>query len=66
MSWWDDGESKIKHATGVIPFVPDAFEFQFLNFDGTDWVPVDPGTVQFQNEWCTPLTEAQLDALGVD
>ena len=25
MSWWDDGESKVMHTTGVIPFVPDQF-----------------------------------------
>ncbi len=64
MSTWNAGESKVEHTTGVIPFVPDALEFQFLDYDGTSWSPVDPAEVAYQYEFCTPLTEDQLTALS--
>ena len=64
MSTWDDGEGKVAHTTGVVPFVPDDFVFQFVDYDGTNWSPVDPSDVQYQYEFCTPLTTDQLDALS--
>jgi hypothetical protein len=66
MTWWDEAEGKVKHTTGVIPFVPDRFRFQFVDLIDGAWHPVDPATVGFQYEFCTPLTADQLAALGVD
>jgi hypothetical protein len=64
MSWWDETEG-IQHATGVIPFVPDALKFQYLDWDGSNWSPVDPATTQIQYEFCTPLTPEQLEHIAV-
>ncbi len=54
---WDEGEGKVVHATGAIPFVPDMLEFQFLDFDGTTWSPTTTVLDQLQYEFCTPLTD---------
>jgi hypothetical protein len=66
MTWWDSDEGKVKHTTGVIPFVPDKFKFQFVNLVDGLWAPVDPSVIQMQHEFCTPLTEEQLKALGAE
>lgn len=63
MTIWNAGESKVEHTTGVIPFVPEALEFQFVDFDGSAWGPVDPAEVGRQYEYSMPLTEEQLAAL---
>ena len=66
VAWWDDEEGKLKHASGVIPFVPDKLKFQFVDLDPEgNWVPVEPDEFRLQYEFCTPLSEEQLSALGV-
>jgi hypothetical protein len=56
----------IVHAQGVIPFAPDNFEFQFVNYDKATgvWSPLKTVTDGSQWEYCTPLTDEQLEALG--
>ena len=66
MTWWDDVEGKVAHNTGVIPFVPDLFTWQFVDWDGAAWVPFSTELTQYQYEFCTPLTPDQLSALGVE
>ena len=66
MSWWDEEEGELAHTTGVIPFVPDRFEFQFLEYDagGDYWVPLSTKTNRTQYRYIEPLTDAQLRMLG--
>ena len=64
MTQWDDKERKVRHTKGVIPFVPDKFEFQFVTLDGDTWVPLTTETGRLQYKFCTPLTVKQLRALG--
>lgn len=73
MTSWDatvnpatDKPEGIVHATGVIPFAPDKYEFQFLNFDKAtgEWAPLKTQLDGSQYEFCTPLTDQQLEALG--
>ena len=64
MTWWDEDEGKVKHTEGVIPFVPDAMEFQFVTLEGGEWTPIDPSESAVQVEFCSPLTEAQLAVLA--
>ncbi len=64
MTWWDDAESKVKHTTGVIPFIPDRMDFQFLNLEGGTWAPITPTENGVQAEFCSPLTESQLVVLA--
>jgi hypothetical protein len=56
----------IEHTTGVIPFVPDKLEFQFVDYDkATDtWSPLKTTADGLQWEYCSPLTDEQLQALG--
>ena len=64
MTRWDADKDKVKHTTGVIPFVPDKFEFQFVTLDGEAWVPLTKVVGQMQYEFCTPLSIRQLKLLG--
>lgn len=73
MTSWDptndpqtDKPVGIVHTTGVIPFAPDKFEFQFVNFDKAtgEWSPLSTVTDGMQYEFCSPLTDEQLTALG--
>jgi hypothetical protein len=71
MTWWDAATSKVQHTTGVIPFVPDDMEFQFVTLNGADWVPLNPAgnaasqvSHDYQYKFCSPLTTEQLNALG--
>jgi hypothetical protein len=66
MTWWDDGESKVMHTTGVVPFVPDQFAWQFVDYDGAAWSPLTTDLSQYQVKFCTPLTAGQLAAIGVE
>lgn len=66
MTWWDAGESKVMHTTGVVPFVPDKFTWQFVDLSGEDWVQLSTDVDQYQYKYCTPLTTDQLTALGVE
>jgi hypothetical protein len=66
MTWWDGGEGKVMHTTGVVPFVPDLFTWQFVNLDGENWVELTTDLTQYQYKFCTPLTSDQLTALGVE
>jgi hypothetical protein len=54
------------HAQGVIPFAPEQLEFQFLNYDKATgvWSPSKTAADGQQYEFCTPLTDQQLEALG--
>lgn len=56
----------IVHTTGVVPFAPDSFEFQFVDFDKATgvWSPLKTVADGLQFEYCTPLTDEQLEALG--
>ena len=64
MTRWDADKGKLLHTTGVIPFVPDKFEFQFVTLDGEAWVPLSTQAGRFQYEFCAPLSAEQLEALG--
>ena len=64
MTRWDPDKGKVTHTTGVIPFVPDKFEFQFVTLDGEAWVPLTKEAGRMQYEFCTPLTTKQLKSLG--
>ncbi len=68
MTRWDDtlDTPGIVHTTGILPFVPDVFEFQFLDYDKTSdtWSPITTKTGQLHWEFCSPLTTEQLDALA--
>ena len=66
MTTWNAGESKVEHTTGLVPFVPDDFVYQFLDFDGTAWSPVTPTDTQYQWKFCTPLDEDQLAKMAID
>jgi len=66
MTWWDSDAGQLQHATGVIPFVPDLFTWQFVDLVDGEWAPSSTDLTQYQNEFCTPLTEEQLSALGVE
>ena len=66
MTWWDVGESKVVHTTGVVPFAPELFEWQFVTLDGENWIELTTDLTQYQVEFCDPLTTAQLAALGVE
>ena len=65
---WDDtlDTPGIIHTTGVLPFVPDALEFQFVDYDKASdtWLPLATETGQSQWEFCSPLTTEQLEALA--
>jgi hypothetical protein len=54
------------HNTGVIPFVPDLFTWQFVDLEEDAWVPLTTELTQYQYEFCEPLTPDQLSALGVE
>ena len=56
----------IVHTTGVLPFVPDRLEFQFVDYDkhGNAWSPMTTQTGRTQWEFCSPLTTEQLKALS--
>ena len=64
MTRWDADKGKVKHTTGVIPFVPDKFEFQFVTLNGQAWVPLTKEAGRMQYKFCTPLTTKQLKSLG--
>lgn len=64
MTRWDAETGKLVHTTGVVSFVPDKFEFQFVTLDGKVWVPLTTKTGRFQYEFCSPLSAKQLKALG--
>jgi hypothetical protein len=64
MTQWDANKGKVTHTTGVIPFVPDKFEFQFVTLDGEAWVPLTKAVGRMQHEFCRPLTIKQLKSLG--
>ena len=64
MTRWDADKGKVKHTTGVIPFVPDKFEFQFVTLNGQAWVPLTKEAGRIQYKFCTPLTTKQLKSLG--
>jgi hypothetical protein len=68
MTRWDDTleTPAIVHTTGILPFVPDALQLQFVDYDkakGT-WSPVTTQTDQTQWEFCSPLTGEQIKALS--
>lgn len=64
MTLWDDDKSKVTHTTGVIPFVPDKFQFQFVTLEAEAWVPLPNKPARIQYEFCSPLTAEQLKRLG--
>lgn len=64
MTRWNADEGRVIHTTGVVPFVPDKLEFQFVTLDGDVWVPLTTKTGRFQYEFCSPLSAKQLKALG--
>ena len=64
MTRWDPDKGKVTHTTGVIPFVPDKLEFQFVTLDGQVWVPLTKKAGRMQYKFCTPLTTKQLKSLG--
>ena len=70
MTWWDATLTPpgIVHTTGVIPFYPGVMEFEFVDYDsGSDtWSPVGTTLDLMQWEFCEPLTEEQMNALGMD
>ncbi len=66
MTWWDDGEGKVMHNTGVIPFAPDLFTWQFVDLVDGEWVQFSTDLTQYQYKFCEPLTPDQLSALGVE
>lgn len=65
---WEEGPetSGIVHTTGVVPFVPDLFEFQFVDYDkaGKGWIPMTTKTGKSQWEFCSPLTTKQMKSLA--
>lgn len=64
MTWWDEEKGQAAHTTGVIPFTPERFEFQFLTLDKGAWAPLSNRVGCLQYRFCSPLTPKQLDALG--
>ncbi|MBW2107208.1 MAG: hypothetical protein JRI36_00880 [Deltaproteobacteria bacterium] len=64
MTRWDPASKKVQHTTGVIPFVPDKFEFQFVDFGPQGWAPLTKKTGRSQYRFCSPLNKKQLQALG--
>ncbi len=64
MTQWDADKGKVTHTTGVIPFVPDKLEFEFVTLKGEGWAPLTKKTGQSQYKFCTPLTDNQLELLG--
>ena len=64
MTQWDANKGKVEHTTGVIPFVPDKFKFQFVTVDREAWVPLTKEAGLLQYKFCTPLTGKQLYLLG--
>lgn len=76
---WNSSDSTLSHLNGVIPLPADykrSFKLDFIQFDG-DWSS-SPGTDNknwsfvkgdadgFQLLYATPLTTAQMNALGMD
>jgi len=68
MTEWFADAGTLTHAVGMIPFVPDKFEFQFMNYDdATDtWTPSTTVTDKMQYLYIEPLTPDQLSALGYE
>ena len=68
MTRWDEGLETpgVVHTTGILPFVPDRLEFQFVDYDKSTnaWSPTTTQTGQAQWEFCSPLTTEQLKALS--
>ncbi len=63
---WDEEQDAVIHTTGVIPFVPNNFEFQFVQYDeaGRNWFPLTTMTSRTQYRYIEPLSDTQLRKLG--
>lgn len=66
MTKWDEEQEAVIHTTGVIPFVPNNFEFQFVQYDTSKkiWSPMTTMTSRTQYRYIEPLTDTQLRKLG--
>ncbi len=64
MTTWNVAKGKVEHTTGVIPFVPDRFEFQFVDLGKNGWEPLTKKTGRSQYKFCSPLNKKQLKAMG--
>ena len=75
---WDSGDSTLHPLTGVIPLPIDykhSFKMDFLQYEGgvndtilpsKNWSLIKEDADGFQLLYATPLTTAQMDALGMD
>ncbi len=67
---WDaaanGGAGDIVHMQGIIPFMPEFFDFAFVDYDsGTQtWTPTGVADFNYQYEFIEPLNADQLDSLG--
>lgn len=68
MTEWFVDAGTLTHAVGMIPFVPDKFEFQYMDFDADTqvWTPSTTETDKTQYLYIEPLTTDQLEALGYE
>jgi len=72
---WDPDQKKFNNMKGIIPLVPDwynAYEIDFVNYDGDPTKPTDPSQWSFIKQgfdnghlfYCEPLTVDEMQKLG--
>jgi hypothetical protein len=68
MTEWREDAGTLTHTVGMIPFVPDKFEFQFMTYDTETktWKPTTTEAEKMQWLYIEPLTTEQLTKLGYE
>ncbi len=67
---WDPdangGQGAVVHIQGIVPFLPDKFEFQFMDFNPGSgaWSPMTTELDKLQYEFITPLSPSQMSKIG--